>query len=53
MLCSCCNQGFGNVRDRADVLEAAIGSLQTHSWQKRRTSAGVHELPAPRAPGVG
>jgi hypothetical protein len=37
MLCFCCNQGLGNFRDRADVLQAAIGYLETHSWQKRRS----------------
>ena len=47
MLCSCCNQGLGNFRDRADVMRAAIAYLETHSWQKRRVAAGVYELRAP------
>ena len=49
MLCFCCNQGLGNFRDRADVLQAAIGYLETHSWQKRRISPGVYELHPPRS----
>ena len=48
MLCFCCNQGLGNFRDRADVLALAIGYLETHSWQKRRISAGVYELRPPQ-----
>jgi hypothetical protein len=47
MLCFCCNQGLGNFRDRADVMEAAIGYLRLHSWQKRRVAAGVYELRPP------
>jgi hypothetical protein len=48
VLCSCCNQGLGNVRDRADVMRAAIGYLETHSWQKRRIAPGVYALHPPR-----
>ena len=49
MLCFCCNQGLGNFRDRADVMQLAIAYLQTHSWQKRRIAPGVYELTAPRS----
>ncbi len=44
MLCFLCNQGLGNFRDRVDVMEAAIAYLRLHSWQKRRTAAGVDQL---------
>jgi hypothetical protein len=47
MLCSCCNQGLGSFRDRADVMAAAMAYLQIHSWQKRRVAAGVYALTAP------
>ena len=47
MLCSCCNQGLGNFRDREDVMRAAIAYLQAHSWQKRRIEVGVYALVPP------
>ena len=28
--CSCCNQGLGNFRDRADLLELAVEYLRDH-----------------------
>ena len=49
LLCFCCNQGLGNFRDRADVMQLAIAYLQTHSWQKRRIAPGVPELTAPQS----
>ena len=49
LLCSCCNQGLGYLRDRADVLRAAIGYLQTTTWQKRRIEPGVYALDPPTA----
>ena len=53
MLCSCCNQGLGNFRDRADVMRAAIAYLQAHSWQKRRIEVGVYALVPPAEPDEG
>lgn len=29
VLCSCCNQGLGNIRDNADTLRAAFDYLET------------------------
>ena len=49
MLCFLCNQGLGNFRDRADVMEAAIAYVRAHSWQKRRVAAGVYALTPPSA----
>lgn len=49
LLCFCCNQGLGNFRDRADVLQLAIGHLQATTWQKERLEPGVYALHPPRA----
>ena len=47
MLCFCCNQALGNLRDRADLARAAAAYLEGHSWQKRRVTAGVYALTPP------
>jgi hypothetical protein len=47
MLCFCCNQALGNLRDRADLARAAAAYLEAHSWQKRRLEAGVYALTPP------
>ena len=47
MLCFCCNQALGNLRDRADLARAAAAYVEHHSWQKRRTAPGVYELLPP------
>jgi hypothetical protein len=48
VLCSCCNQGLGNFRDRADVMRAAIDYLERTTWQKERVCTGVYRLTTPR-----
>jgi hypothetical protein len=48
VLCSCCNQGLGNFRDRADTLRQAIDYLETTTWQKTRVCTGVYRLTSPR-----
>jgi hypothetical protein len=48
VLCSCCNQGLGNFRDRADTLRRAISYLETTTWQKTRVCTGVYRLTSPR-----
>ncbi|MCA1710541.1 MAG: endonuclease VII domain-containing protein [Actinobacteria bacterium] len=48
LLCSCCNQGLGNFRDRSDTLREAAGYLDRTTWQKRRISPGVYRLTPPR-----
>ena len=52
MLCFCCNQALGNLRDRADVARAAAAYLEHHSWQKRRIAPGVYELHPPLSGGA-
>ena len=47
MLCFCCNQALGNLRDRADVARAAAAYLEAHSWQKRRLETGVYAFTPP------
>ena len=47
MLCFCCNQALGNLRDRADIARAAAAYLEIHSWQKRRLEAGVYAVIPP------
>lgn len=48
ILCFNCNQALGNVRDRVDVLSAAIDYLVHHQggpvWRKSRTAPGVYQL---------
>jgi hypothetical protein len=48
VLCSCCNQGLGNFRDRADVMRAAIDYLERTTWLKERVCTGVYRLTTPR-----
>jgi hypothetical protein len=48
VLCSCCNQGLGNFRDRADVMRQAIDYLERTTWQKERVCTGVYRLTSPR-----
>ncbi|MCY7366511.1 MAG: endonuclease VII domain-containing protein [Frankiaceae bacterium] len=48
VLCSCCNQGLGNFRDRADVMRKAIDYLERTTWQKERACPGVYRLTSPR-----
>jgi len=48
VLCSCCNQGLGNFRDRADVMRSAIDYLERTTWQKERVCTGVYRLTTPR-----
>jgi hypothetical protein len=48
MLCSCCNQGLGNFRDRADVLRSAIDYLERTTWTRQRERPGVYRLTSPR-----
>lgn len=48
VLCSCCNQGLGNFRDRADVMRQAIVYLERTTWQKERVCTGVYRLTTPR-----
>lgn len=52
VLCSCCNQGLGNFRDRADVLRQAIDYLERTTWQKERVCTGVYRLTSPRPAAV-
>ncbi|MCW2679741.1 MAG: phage endonuclease [Frankiales bacterium] len=48
VLCSCCNQGLGNFRDRADVLRTAIDYLERTTWQRQQVSPGVYRVTSPR-----
>jgi hypothetical protein len=48
VLCSCCNQGLGNFRDRADVMRQAIDYLERTTWLKERVCTGVYRLTTPR-----
>ena len=48
VLCSCCNQGLGSFRDRADVMRAAIDYLERTTWLKERVCMGVYRLTTPR-----
>ena len=48
VLCSCCNQGLGNFRDRAQLLRAAVEYLEATTWQRDvrvvRQEPGVYAL---------
>jgi hypothetical protein len=48
VLCSCCNQGLGSFRDRADVMRQAIDYLERTTWLKERVCTGVYRLTTPR-----
>ena len=48
VLCSCCNQGLGSFRDRADILRNAIDYLERTTWQRHQVSPGVYRLTSPR-----
>jgi hypothetical protein len=48
VLCSCCNQGLGNFRDRVASLRAAVDYLERTTWQRQRVSTGVYRLTSPR-----
>ena len=52
VLCSCCNQGLGNFRDRVDLLHRAIDYLETTTWQSPMKGppvcTGVYRLTSPR-----
>jgi hypothetical protein len=47
VLCSCCNQGLGNFRDRADILRTAIDYLRGTTWQRQQVAPGVYRLTSP------
>lgn len=47
VLCSCCNQGLGNFRDRPDVMRAAIDYLERTTWTRERVCMGVYRLTSP------
>ena len=48
VLCSCCNQGLGSLRDRAQLLRAGAAYLERSGWQSSvrvvREAPGVHRL---------
>lgn len=48
VLCSCCNQGLGSFRDRAQLLRSAADYLERSGWQREaravRVAPGVHAL---------
>ena len=48
MLCFCCNQALGNLRDRADIARAAAAYLETHKFpaERRPGQDARDELPA-------
>jgi hypothetical protein len=48
VLCSCCNQGLGNFRDRSDILRTAIDYLERTTWTRQRVDTGVYRLTSPR-----
>ena len=48
VLCSCCNQGLGNFRDRADTFRNAIDYLERTTWQRQQVCPGVYRLTSPR-----
>ena len=48
LLCSCCNQGLGNVRDELEHLRAAVDYLERTTWHRTKDSPGVYRLTSPR-----
>lgn len=48
VLCSCCNQGLGNFRNRGDVMRNAIDYLERTTWQRQQVCPGVYRLTSPR-----
>jgi hypothetical protein len=47
LLCSCCNQGLGNVRDDVGHLRAAAAYLERTTWTRHQESPGVYRLISP------
>jgi hypothetical protein len=48
LLCSCCNQGLGNFRDRREYLQAAVDYLERTTWTRQQECTGVFRLISPR-----
>ncbi len=46
VLCSCCNQGLGNFRDRPDLLAAGVAYLHRTRPQVVRVERGVYAVTA-------
>ncbi len=49
VLCSCCNQALGNLRDSVDLARRAVDYLERTTWQKRQVCTGVYRLTSPRS----
>ncbi len=48
VLCSCCNQALGNLRDSAATARRAADYLERTTWQRRQVCTGVYRLTSPR-----
>ncbi len=48
VLCFPCNAALGQLKDRVDLLKAAIDYLETTTWQRTPVCTGVYRLTSPR-----